>query len=95
MGQIILNEFLDGTNGRPEEFTKQDILVAIRQAGGREFETYTYDGHRSDPDGFFVDDILDGCIRHNMRIERNNEGYRRKIFDVLNDTEKGNTTEEK
>jgi hypothetical protein len=86
LGKIILNEFLDGTNGRPETFTKRDILTAIHQAGGREFETYTYDGHRSDPDGFFVDDILDGCIRHNWRVERSNEGYRRKLVEVLKDT---------
>lgn len=87
LGKIILNEFLDGTNGRPEQFTKQDILTAIHQAGGRAFETYTYDGHRSDPDGYFVDEILDGCIRHNMRVEKSNELYRRKIFDVLKDKE--------
>lgn len=83
LGEIILNEFLDGTNERPEQFTKRDILTAIHQAWGREFRDYEYDGHRRDPDHYFVDDILDGCIRHDMRIEKNNEGYRRKIFDVL------------
>lgn len=87
LGKIILNEFLDGTNKRPEQFTKQDILTAIRQAGGREFETYTYDGHRSDPDGYFVDDILDGCIRHDMRVEKSNVTYSRKLVEVLKDTE--------
>lgn len=87
LGQIILNEFLDGTNERPEQFTKQDILSAIQQGGGRAFRDYEYNGHRSDPHGYFVDEILDGCIRHDMRVERSNEGYRRKIFDVLKDTE--------
>jgi tRNA(Ile)-lysidine synthase TilS/MesJ len=72
-------------------FTKQDILTAIHQAGGREFREYEYDGHRSDPYWYFVDTILEGCIRHNMRVEKNNELYRRKIFDVLKE-KKGETT---
>jgi hypothetical protein len=80
---MILNEFLDGTNGRPEQFTKEEIITAIHQAGGRTFRDYEYDGHRRDPTGNFVDELLDGCIRHDMRVERSNEGYRRKIFDVL------------
>jgi len=87
LGKIILNEFLDGTNGRPEQFTKRDILLAIHQAGGREFETYTYDGHRSDPDWYFVDEILDGCIRHRMFVDRSNVTYSRKLVEALKDKE--------
>ena len=83
LGEIILNEFLDGTNERPEQFTKRDILTAIHQAWGREFRDYEYDGHRRDPNGNFVEELLDGYIRHDMRVEKSNEGYRRKIFDVL------------
>lgn len=87
LGQIILNEFLDGTNERPEEFTKEEVITAIHQAGGRTFRDYEYDGHRRDPTGNFVDEILDGCIRQNMRLEKHNELYRRKILDVLNKKE--------
>ena len=92
LGEMILNEFLEGTNGRPEQFTKQDILTAIHQAGGREFRDYSYDGHRRDPDYYFVDEILDGCLRHDMGIEGCKQGYRRKILEVLKEKEE-NTSE--
>lgn len=94
LGQIILNEFLDGTNDRPEQFTRQDILTAIRQAGGRTFRDYEYDGHRWDPNGNFVDELLDGCIRHDRRVEKSNDVYRRKIFDTLKDKKEENTRKE-
>ena len=68
-------------------FTKKDILVAIQQAGWREFSHYEYDGHRRDPDWYFVDEILAWCISHNMLIEKSNDVYRRKLFNVLKDKE--------
>ena len=83
LGKIILNEFLEGTNERPEQFTKRDILTAIHQAGGREFRDYSYDGHRRDPDHYFVDEILDGCIRHRMFVDRSNVTYSRRLVEVL------------
>ena len=87
LGKMILNEFLDGKNGRPAEFTERDILIAIQEAGGREFTDYAYDGHRRDPDWYFVKEILDWCLRHHMFIERCNGVYRRKIFETLKNKE--------
>ncbi len=91
--QMILYEFLDGKNWRPEMFTKKDILVAIQQAGWREFTHYEYDGHRRDPDWYFVDEILEWCIRHNRLIEKSNDVYRRKLFNILKDKEKNSQSE--
>jgi hypothetical protein len=89
LGKIILNEFLDWTNERPVEFTEKDVLIAIHQAWWREFETYEYDGHRSDPSGYFVQDILEGCMRHDKRLKRR-EGvymrddlYRKRLLETL------------
>jgi len=87
LGELILNEFLDGTNWRPAEFTEKDILMAIQEWGWRDFRTYEYDGHRRDPDWYFVKEILDWCLRHHMFIERCNGVYRRKIFETLKNKE--------
>jgi hypothetical protein len=32
LGTLILNEFLDGKNGRPAEFTEKDVIGAIYDA---------------------------------------------------------------
>ncbi len=87
LGTIILNEFLDGKNGRPVEFTEKDVIGAIHQAWWRDFEDYSYDGHRRDPDRYFVKKTLDWFARHNILVEKNNEIYRRKILETLKSEE--------
>ncbi len=88
LGRMILDEFLNGTNWRPIEFTERDISIAIQEAGWREFNDYTYDGHRRDPDWYFVKEILEWCLRHHMFIHRCNGIYRRDILETLKDKKK-------
>lgn len=88
LGRIILNEFLEGTNARPIEFTERDINRAIQEAGWRDFEDYEYDGHRRDPDWYFVKDTLEACLGHHMFIHRCNGVYRRNISEALKEKKK-------